>query len=341
MYLKFKILTLELTRRCNMQCRHCMRGEAQDVDVGYDVLQSLFRQTGYIGHLTLTGGEPSLVPGTILDIISVAREHSCVIDSFFCATNAKVYSEDFVTAMDKLYVYCQDKEDCVLTVTTDQFHGQQSFDAIQKYQQLCYYRPVGERSRIKDSAVINRGRAKETGVGQFDIPVQKQIYDASVSAWHIEIGERIYVSALGEIITDSDLSYDTQEKHSIGNIKSENAVGVFMRCFDSGKDEPEGYLYNVSFFAQADTMDREQLNHDEYYKAYTKAAPAYQSLITNLHMNPCIDKTREVKVQMEELPVPDKSGLVKHAVFHYFDLEDKKLGSVIVAFGRIKLEDSV
>ena len=41
--MKFDIqsLTLEVTRRCNLACEHCMRGDAQNVDMTYEMVDKI------------------------------------------------------------------------------------------------------------------------------------------------------------------------------------------------------------------------------------------------------------------------------------------------------------
>ena len=35
-------LVLEITRRCNMSCEHCMRGEAQNIDMDLSIIDKIF-----------------------------------------------------------------------------------------------------------------------------------------------------------------------------------------------------------------------------------------------------------------------------------------------------------
>ena len=93
MLLHLKHLLLEATRKCNMACPHCMRGDAEDLSMDYAVLDRIFEDTRQIDHLVLTGGEPSLAPYVIQQIVYRARVWKCSIHSFFCATNARIYSQ--------------------------------------------------------------------------------------------------------------------------------------------------------------------------------------------------------------------------------------------------------
>ena len=58
-------LVIEVTRRCQLKCEHCLRGNAQKRDMSRDYIKDLFKKVGYISNLTFTGGEPSLVPHII------------------------------------------------------------------------------------------------------------------------------------------------------------------------------------------------------------------------------------------------------------------------------------
>ena len=58
--LTFEYLTVETTRKCNMRCAHCLRGNAQEVDIDHKHIDNLLDQTEVIGHLDITGGEPTL-----------------------------------------------------------------------------------------------------------------------------------------------------------------------------------------------------------------------------------------------------------------------------------------
>ena len=58
--LAFNDLSIEITRRCNLACQHCMRGEAENLDMSNEVIDQLLDRTSEIGYLGITGGEPLL-----------------------------------------------------------------------------------------------------------------------------------------------------------------------------------------------------------------------------------------------------------------------------------------
>ena len=39
----FHCLTFEVTRRCNLVCKHCMRGKAQNIDLSKEMVDDFFQ----------------------------------------------------------------------------------------------------------------------------------------------------------------------------------------------------------------------------------------------------------------------------------------------------------
>lgn len=52
-------LAIEVTRRCNMKCEHCLRGDAQNLDISTAVLSGIAKHI-HPASVIFTGGEPSL-----------------------------------------------------------------------------------------------------------------------------------------------------------------------------------------------------------------------------------------------------------------------------------------
>ena len=53
-------LGLEITRRCQLQCAHCLRGDAQNVDMSKEIIDSILDQCAGIFEVSFMGGEPTL-----------------------------------------------------------------------------------------------------------------------------------------------------------------------------------------------------------------------------------------------------------------------------------------
>ena len=53
-------ITVEITRKCQLQCAHCMKGDAQNVDMSRQIIDKLLESVCSIGTLLFTGGEPTM-----------------------------------------------------------------------------------------------------------------------------------------------------------------------------------------------------------------------------------------------------------------------------------------
>lgn len=51
---------IEVTRKCNLKCRHCLRGEAENITITKEMIDNYFDNIDGILTLNFTGGEPLL-----------------------------------------------------------------------------------------------------------------------------------------------------------------------------------------------------------------------------------------------------------------------------------------
>lgn len=94
-------LTVEVTQRCNMKCRHCLRGDTQDVDIFLSDIDGLLNQTEAIGQLIITGGEPTLNLSAIQHIANGLTIRGIPLMRFQIITNGLCYDERLVTIIKR------------------------------------------------------------------------------------------------------------------------------------------------------------------------------------------------------------------------------------------------
>lgn len=94
--LTFENLTIETTRKCNMKCAHCLRGNSQNVDIDYRYIDNILDQTEVIGHLDITGGEPTLNLNALEYILNGLCKRGIPLLEFGLNTNGLIYSERFI-----------------------------------------------------------------------------------------------------------------------------------------------------------------------------------------------------------------------------------------------------
>ena len=296
MILNLKHLLLEVTRQCSMACPHCMRGDAEELSMDYAVIDRIFQDTRHIGHLCLTGGEPSLVPCVINKIVYQAGIWRCTIDSFFCATNAKAYSQPFVDSLTKLYRYCTNKEQCVLTATIDKFHEPADPKALNYYRELPFYHPVFEYGDTLPYPILEEGRAKENGIGQAGIPIKGCIYDADFTGFRFVCGDTVYINVKGGVLLNADLSYQSQEDFCIGNLTEDSLPNILSTILYVPRFQRGTRVFRICMKADAGTIAPVKLEDKRYYSDESAAMGAFHQMIHNLQItpvNPAFRKAQE------------------------------------------------
>jgi len=196
---------IEITRMCNMTCAHCLRGDMQDMCMKEEHLDSLFSKADYISTLTLTGGEPSLRPDIIRLVLNKAKQYNVEVGSFYIATNGKGITSEFAMVCLEWFLYCEDKEYCMVELSNDTFHDDSDNDNL--LQGLSFY---SQREPMRRDGVISMGRAQDYGIGMRSL---------DVSGYEIEEGMivegEIYLNCEGYIVSSCDLSYDDQEEFTV------------------------------------------------------------------------------------------------------------------------------
>lgn len=134
-----KDLCIEVTRRCNMTCSHCMRGEAQNLNLNIDKIDKLFNNNKFniieINRLTITGGEPTLNTSVILKLINAIISKKIKLNSFTMVINGSIYNTSLIEGLNVLYNYyieSQEKKSFELICSRDQFHQPQRENIIEE-----------------------------------------------------------------------------------------------------------------------------------------------------------------------------------------------------------------
>ena len=101
----FKSFCFEITRKCNMKCLHCMRGEAQDLTISKQVIDECLDNIAGIYNFILTGGEPFLEPDMIEYLFDGIIRREITVYGFSCMTNGSIRNEKIAAAWNRLADY--------------------------------------------------------------------------------------------------------------------------------------------------------------------------------------------------------------------------------------------
>lgn len=125
-------LAIEVTRRCNLKCRHCLRGDAQNLDIDVEQFKQDYEKIidGFeieknksIFTLGFSGGEPLLNIKAIYDIFNFLKfEKNIDIQNFFIATNGTKFSIESLKLFQYLYENCSDNDISQVKISNSQYH---------------------------------------------------------------------------------------------------------------------------------------------------------------------------------------------------------------------------
>ncbi len=248
MKLHVNTLILEVTRACNMDCAHCLRGthaaqnftEQNPMFITEDILEQILSKLDDIGSIVFTGGEPSLCPNILQKILQLTKKHKLQPFEGFMATNGKYVSDHFIRACDdwQQFIlqnnhgyetrYLQPEETCQI-IRSYQNNDMETFNVALSIDQ--YHQPIQSRNLMKllskswFSAIkitepekpghwIARGNAAKP---EFPETARHREYNEP----YIQIEnyddkptldiETLYVTTGGHLYSDCDLSYEDME----------------------------------------------------------------------------------------------------------------------------------
>ncbi len=77
MELHIDSLVIEVTRKCNMSCEHCLRGASQRKTIDKLHMYKIFNLIDSVCSLNITGGEPTLAMDSLEHIVNCIDYDGC------------------------------------------------------------------------------------------------------------------------------------------------------------------------------------------------------------------------------------------------------------------------
>lgn len=220
-------LVIEVTRRCNASCAHCLRGPSEEKDIPMEWVVELFRNVEGIGTLTFSGGEPSIVPEKIRYIMEAARQRGVDVQNFYIATNAYDVSDDFLWAVTSCWSTCSDNEVSAVNWSNDKFHEENQWEGIRLLSMFKFAGPKnppvpiggGSYYRKQEPNVIAEGLGEHIGWATRKHTAyafeEDELAEGRIS------GESLYLNVDGFLVHGCDWSYENQEKHTICHVEDD------------------------------------------------------------------------------------------------------------------------
>ena len=161
-----KNLYLEVTRKCTLQCEHCLRGESEAKQMSVETVENTLKEIQRIDTLLLSGGEPLLNIEVLEALPEQIRKHKVQVERIGIITNGTVMTKRHIEALKKLKDVCSSFE---FYLSSDLFHRlewqrlgieekvQRHFEEFQKHLPLKKYLENDCHHKV---LINSKGRAK-------------------------------------------------------------------------------------------------------------------------------------------------------------------------------------
>ena len=238
MYVLTPIVSIELSRKCNLDCAHCMRGNSENISISIDLLNKFFDEVKSMNVLVISGGEPFMCYEEIKLLIDVIRNKKVLVPKVVIVTNGTIYDERIYKLLEENF------EEIEINISMDNYHMEsisKRYDSQRKsnnpriypanledimtnlklHRKSIYFGSIyGERKYL-----IDTGRAVDLDKPKKSFDALGYFYTDCISDY-IVAGPQIYLDALG-YITDGNSEYASRKEISLGNIK-ENTVSELL-----------------------------------------------------------------------------------------------------------------
>ena len=136
-------LSVEITRRCNKNCLHCVKGDAQNVTITEEIIDRVIADIPDVTRLALAGGEALLELDKIAYLLDRIANSPWNVKLIEITTNGTICDKRIV---DIFEAFCAKKTECVaaIRISNDSFH-----DATEYEQAYAFYRPLVDAANTR------------------------------------------------------------------------------------------------------------------------------------------------------------------------------------------------
>ena len=102
-----KRFTIEVTRKCNLSCKWCCKGDPEPVDLSFAHIDKCFDELAdvYIFELRISGGEPFCNPDACIYIIDEVIRRNLKVGTVRIFHNGTIKNEQVLAALQRLVVH--------------------------------------------------------------------------------------------------------------------------------------------------------------------------------------------------------------------------------------------
>lgn len=241
----YRELGIELTRRCNEKCEHCLRGDAIDSDLSKEVIDALFDNNDIrlIENLYLSGGEPTMNSKAFSYLVDKIIEKKVVVGTYRVIINGTYYEEEFGNAIRKLHEYIDrvgwNRECNVMYansfgrigISQDQYHKKAKKEVLEELSKLPSKIVILD-DKYNSKRLLPYGRALDNDLSSNipDISKLTNIDGTYIINKYGREGIQInkqYICSNGNVCLDPNYPFEVLDEYSIGNVLESSILDMF------------------------------------------------------------------------------------------------------------------
>ena len=236
-------LAIETTRRCNMRCEHCMRGESQNIDVSKEIIDMILNsdEIEQMDLICFSGGEPTLNPDIIIYTINKIITENINVLEIAMVTNGQIFNKDLVESFNRFNEYRNQKikqklmarygelsKDALdsmiqeyidgharITFSIDKFHYPVSQEIRDNYQKYTKGIKITE-TNIEEKDIYKTGFST---IGKdFDYKLDQLRY--CKDGEYYMVLDNMYITATGFVTSEGMGQYSDMDKINMGHLSN-------------------------------------------------------------------------------------------------------------------------
>ena len=224
-FFKAAYVSIEITRKCNMACKHCFKGKAENMMLQRHTYEAFLAHFSYIDYVIFSGGEPFMELGVVEDIVDVMISIGFITDRVTLNTNGTFVTDYHIETITRIYNKLKKANiDLTVVVSDDKYHLKIDNSSLMELPFTVYTSEYEDRHNNyfeDEELIVPDGRAKK--------------YIKEAKGRHIGIsriyvnGMRLYggfaITAEDEVAPSGDFSYETMrndKEHILCNVNDNN-----------------------------------------------------------------------------------------------------------------------
>ncbi len=260
-------LAIETTRRCNLRCGHCMRGEAQNIDISKEIVDMVLDndEIARIDHICFSGGEPTLNPEIIIYAIDKIISERKNVFEVVTVTNGQIFNRELVEAFNRFNQYrnerlrqiieeeykdtndkaslekaLRDNTDghARISFSTDRFHHPIPKEVRDNYNKYCKGIVLVDKD-TEDSRLFKTGFSKIGNEFNYELKPLRYFEEND----YYFVVDNIYITANGYITSEGNGQYEDMDRINMGHI-SDTSLTKLLATYGVPKANATKIEYN-------------------------------------------------------------------------------------------------